>query len=68
VEWCARVYAAWLRMGAPMKPVSSRATATTTLGRGLPRSSMRLKRRWRRSMALSAMATMRAGILVDQHV
>jgi hypothetical protein len=50
-----------LRMAAQMKPVSSRATATTILGRGLPRSSMRLKRRWSRSMALSAMAMTRAG-------
>ena len=44
-----------------MNPVSSRATATATLGLGLPRSSMGSNRRWRRCMALSAMPMMRGG-------
>ncbi len=37
-----------LRRAAQTKPLSSRATATTTFGLGLPRSTMRLKRRCKR--------------------
>ncbi len=35
-------------MAAQMNPANSRAMATTTLGRGLPLPSIRVKRRWSR--------------------